>query len=91
MTKSSLSFLILFIRITGLDLNKFGFKNDKEFLELEQADREEFEVSVNIDKDAFKRGYKKVLRLIRYFYDKGKVFRYGKHHRACNLHDSMQQ
>lgn len=64
-----ISFLILFIRITGLDLNKFGFKNDKEFLELEQDDREEFEVSVNIDKDAFKRGYKKVLRLIRYFYE----------------------
>lgn len=63
-----LSFLILFIRITGLDLNKFGFKNDKEFLELEQDDREEFEISVNIDKDVFKRVYKKTIRLIGYFY-----------------------
>ena len=37
-----ISFVILIMRITGLDLNKFGFKNDKEFLELEQDDREEF-------------------------------------------------
>lgn len=66
------SFLILFIRITGLDLHKFGFKNDKEFLELEQEDKEEFEISVNIDKDVFKRTYKKVKRLLGYFYEEHK-------------------
>ncbi len=64
-----ISFVILFIRISGLDLNKFGFKNDKEFLELEQNDREEFELSVNIDKEGFKRTYKKIIRLIGYFYE----------------------
>lgn len=66
------SFLILFIRITGLDLNKFGFKNDKEFLELEKDDKEEFEISVSIDKNAFKRTYKKVIRLLGYFYEEHK-------------------
>lgn len=68
------TFVILFIRITGLDINKFGFKNDKEFLELEQDDREEFEVSINIDKYAFKRTYKKVIRVLGYFYEEHKFF-----------------
>lgn len=68
------TFIILFIRITGLDINKFSFKNDEEFLELEQSDREEFEVNVNIDKYAFKRKYKKVLRLATYFYEEHKLF-----------------
>ena len=66
------SFIVLFIRITGLDLNKFGFKNDQEFLDLEKNDREEFEININIDKEGFKRSYKKVLRLIGYFYEEHK-------------------
>ena len=64
-----LVFVVLLIRVTGLDLNKFSFKNDKEYLELDQDDREEFEISVNIDKDAFKRTFRKAKRSIGYFYE----------------------
>lgn len=67
-----ISFIVLLIRITGLDLNKFGFQNDQEFLELEKNDREEFEIHVNIDKDVFKRMIKKVIRYIGYFYEEHK-------------------
>ena len=37
------SLLIFLIRIIGLDLKRFSFGNDEEFLELDQADREEIE------------------------------------------------
>lgn len=64
-----ITFLILIIRVVGLDLKKFNFVNDKEFLELEQEDREEFEVSVNFDKHAFYRAIKKSQRVLGYFYE----------------------
>lgn len=67
-----ISFIVLLIRITGLDLNKFGFQNDQEFLELEKTDREEFEININIDKGAFKRTAKKAIRYIGYFYEEHK-------------------
>ena len=35
------TFIVLFIRILGLDLRKFDFKSDEEYLELTEADRAE--------------------------------------------------
>ena len=66
-------FIVFIIRIFGIDLNKFNFKLDQEYLELDQSDREELEININIDKDAFKRGFKKFKRNFYYFYQEHKL------------------
>lgn len=66
-------FLILFIRIFGVDLKKFNFNQDQEYLELSSEDREEFEINIDIDKESFRRGYKRLLRNINYFYQEHKL------------------
>ena len=38
--------LILLIRTLGIDLKNFGFQEDKEFMEISEADREEVEVNI---------------------------------------------
>ena len=63
------TFIILGMRILGLDLKKFNFSADKEFLELDQDDREEFEVSISFDKHALFRLVKRVQRFLGYFYE----------------------
>ncbi len=60
--------ILLFIRSIGIDLKKFGFKEDKEYLEIREEDREEFEFSVEIDKDDLKRRIRKRIREMRYVY-----------------------
>ena len=59
---------IFVMRVFGLDIKKFNFNSDQEFLELSEEDREEFEVSINIDKNSFKRFYRKSIRNFSYFY-----------------------
>lgn len=66
--------LIYIIRIIGVDLNKFNFKLDEEYLELEQADKEELEININIDKNSFKRTYNKLIRNLNYVYQEHKLF-----------------
>lgn len=61
-------FLILFIRFTGLDLNKFSFQTDQEYLEMDSSDREEVEVSIEFDKHTIKRNLRKLKRNLGYFY-----------------------
>ncbi len=68
------TFLILLMRIIGVDLNRFSFGNDEEFLQLEQDDREEVEVSISFDKHIFKRLYRKVIRVVGYFYEEHRFF-----------------
>ena len=63
-----ITFIILLIRIFGVDLKKFDFKLDEEYLELSSEDREEVEISVDIDKHSFKRLLKKIERNAKYFY-----------------------
>lgn len=65
-------FLILIIRIIGLDLKNFNFSADEEFLELDQGDREEFEISINFDKHAVKRNIKMIIRNLNYVYQEHK-------------------
>lgn len=67
-------FLILIIRVTGLDLKNFNFSADEEFLELSQEDKEEFEVSIEFDKYALLRLIKKTQRALIYFYQEHKYF-----------------
>jgi len=59
---------IYIMRTFGLDMKKFQFNIDKEFLELSEADREEVEIGFNVDKYTFIRGYKRFVRNIKYFY-----------------------
>ena len=63
---------IYVMRVFGLDVKKFDFNSDQEFLELSEADREEIEIGVSLDKDSFKRGYKKFIRYLNYFYQEHK-------------------
>lgn len=60
--------IIYIIRILGVDLNKFNFKFDEEYIELDQGDREELEININIDKESFKRTYRRLMRNINYVY-----------------------
>lgn len=61
-------FLFLIIRIMGVDLNKFSFNTDKEFLELNSSDKEEFEISIDVDRHSLIRTFNKLKRNIFYFY-----------------------
>ncbi len=65
-------FIILIVRVLGLDIKSFNFAADEEFLELEQDDREEFEVSVSFDKHALKRNVKRFIRNLGYIYEEHK-------------------
>ena len=59
---------ILIMRVLGLDIKKFNFNIDKEFLELSEEDREEIEIGLDIDKNTFIRIYKRLIRNIKYVY-----------------------
>lgn len=61
-------FILLVIRILGIDLQRFGFQNDEEFLQASEEDREEIEVGLNIDKDVYINKLKKQLRHFKYYY-----------------------
>ena len=64
---------VFIMRSFGLDVKKFNFNSDAEFLELSEEDREEFEISVSIDKNTIKRQWKKLLRHLNYFYLEHKI------------------
>ena len=60
--------LIYIVRVFGLDMNKFQFNFDQEYLELDEKDREEVEIGIDIDKHSIIRWFKKVYRHLTYFY-----------------------
>ena len=59
---------IFIMRVFGLDMKKFQFNSDAEFLELSEEDREEFEIGLNFDKRSLVRGVKRFLRNAKYVY-----------------------
>lgn len=59
---------ISFIRATGFDVRSFNFAQDLEDLQIEEKDREEFELTFNIDYDLLKRKIRGSLRNLKYFY-----------------------
>lgn len=67
------TFILLGIRILGVDLNKFDFKTDKEYLELSESDREEIEINIDIDKESIKRTFKRLKRNLGYFFQEHKL------------------
>ena len=64
---------IFIMRTFGLDINKFSFNTDEEFLELSEADREEIEVRLDIDKNTIKRTFRRLFRNIGYVYKEHKL------------------
>ncbi len=61
--------MIFFItRGMGLNFKKFDFNSDLSKFDISESDKEEFEVSVNIDLDESKRLRKEKIRNIKYFY-----------------------
>lgn len=68
--------LIYSARILGLDLQKFNFKMDEEYLEMTKEDQAELEININIDYHVFIRLFNKAKRYINYFY--------LEHKRICN-------
>ena len=67
------TFILLGIRILGVDLKKFDFKTDKEYLELSESDREEIEINIDIDKESIKRTFKRLKRNLGYFFQEHKL------------------
>ena len=65
-------FVLLFIRILGVDLNKFDFKHDEDYLELGEEDQEEIEINIDFDKHSVIRLYKRILREASYVYEEHK-------------------
>lgn len=64
---------IYVMRVFGLDIKKFNFNSDQEFLELSEEDREEIEIGISLDKNSFLRGYRKFIRHLKYFYEEHKL------------------
>ncbi len=80
---SVLSFILQFVcipvvavRAIGFDVKKFNFKEDLKELEISDADREEFEVEFNFDKNEFLRKINKRKRYIIYSYKENKALYY---------------
>lgn len=65
-------FIILIIRILGIDLKKFNFTADQEFLELTNEDKKEYEINIEIDKESYKRLLKRFIRNLGYIYQEHK-------------------
>ena len=64
------------MRILGIDLKKFNFQLDKEYLELSQEDQGEFEINIDFDKHSIERFGRKMLRNLNYFYMEHKTIVY---------------
>ena len=63
---------IFIMRTFGFDINKFNFNSDQEFLSLSEEDREEIEISINVDKNSFLRFFRRLKRNTGYFYKEHK-------------------
>lgn len=68
-----IAFIITAIRATGFDVKKFGFKQDLQGLEIEETDREEFEVQISVDSNKSKRQLRYILRNAKYVYLENKL------------------
>ena len=64
---------IFVMRIFGLDVKKFDFNSDLEFLDLSEEDREEIELSLDFDFNTIKRLWRRLVRNLGYFYQEHKI------------------
>lgn len=67
---------LLFTRATGFDIKKFDFERDFAKLQTNETDREEVELSLELDYNVLKTKINKLLRYIKYFYLENKALCY---------------
>lgn len=65
-------FVLLIIRGFGLNFKKFNFESDISQLSVNESDKEEFELNINLDFDTTKRNRKRTLRHLKYIYKENK-------------------
>lgn len=68
--------MLTLVRAIGFDIKKFNFGEDLEDLEIDESDREEFEVNLDFDSSIMKRGVRRRIRLFKYFYHENKFIIY---------------
>ena len=64
---------VFIMRIFGVDLNKFNFKVDEEYLDLSDEDKDELEINIDFDPRSIKRNSKRLLRNLNYVYQEHKL------------------
>ena len=62
------------IRAMGFDIKKFDFKRDLKELNLTDADNEEFELELGIDKEKINIKLRRKLRELKYYYKENKLY-----------------
>lgn len=65
-------FIMLLIRGIGIDFKKFNFNSDISKFEINESDKEEFEVNINIDFNEKKRIRRERIRKLKYIYIENK-------------------
>ncbi len=69
-----ISVILMLIRGTGFDFKKFDFGSDLEQLKIEEKDREEVEVTFELDKNKINRNIRSKIRNIKYVYFEHRFF-----------------
>lgn len=67
------SSIIVSVRATGFNIKKFDFNQDLQKLQIDEADREEFEVDISVDRNKTKRFFKRQIRKWGYAYKENKI------------------
>ena len=67
-------FILFLVRGLGINIKKFDFSSDLLKLDISEDDKEEIEVSINIDSDVRKRNRKSNIRNLKYIYLESKGF-----------------
>jgi hypothetical protein len=70
----TLAAVFTFIRATGFDVKKFNFASDLNSLDISEEDREEIELSLEVEPAFLVRKVKRRLRNIKYFYKENAFF-----------------
>lgn len=65
--------VVTIIRATGFNIKKFNFTKDIEQLQVEEEDREEFEIKLEVDEGSFKRRWKHLKRNTKYVLKENKM------------------
>lgn len=66
-------FILFLTRGLGLNIKKFAFNADISNFDISEADKEEFELNINVDIDFAKRKRRKKLRYLKYYYEENKL------------------
>ena len=70
------SSFILAVRALGIDVKKFGIKEELKKLNISEEDNEEVEVNIDVDTEELQRSINKTKRFIKYYYLEHKLLSY---------------